>query len=305
MTAVKGGAVHATWDSVVSALLTLVLGMVVGLVRLLPSRIMPYLAALIVIALRPFAGRELRQLRRNVHQVLGLPPGSSFARRFERQVMGHQVVAGLETIRAIHTPEMVKIVGFAELQTLVAQAAAGGKGYIFITAHLGSWELCAYYARLAGNVPLAVLAKPPKMAVARRVLNSWRERMGVTVLWTDRKTLLREMLGTLKAKGALGFVMDQKPEHRLGLKVPFLGRPTEFVSGPGMVAARTGCPVISIFCLREGPWQYRLESRLLAPASDAPRDEAELTTMMAAEIEGMIRAYPEQWTWNYKRWRGL
>ena len=111
------------------------------------------------------------------------------------------------------------------------------------------------------------------------------------------------MLGDACGSGAVGFVMDQKPEGRKGPVVSFFGVPTAFVSGPATMAARLGCGVVSIFCLREGPFRYRLVSRLLLGHAHGETDEQRLTERFAAEIESVVRAYPEQWTWNYKRWR--
>jgi len=107
----------------------------------------------------------------------------------------------------------------------------------------------------------------------------------------------------LKRAECVGFVMDQKPEGRNGPVVPFFGIPTEFVSGPATMTARTGCAVIALFCVRTGPFSYRLLSETLVPPGHAESDELALTTRMAGAIEAAIRLYPEQWTWGYKRWR--
>ena len=127
--------------------------------------------------------------------------------------------------------------------------------------------------------------------------------MGVNVLWTDRKTLLREMLAALKRQESLGFVMDQKPEGRQGPSVDFLGINTEFVSGPATMAVRANCPIIAIFCLRVGRGRYRILSRTILGPNHQQQDEKLVTEMLAAAISDAIRLYPEQWTWTYKRWR--
>ncbi len=48
---------------------------------------------------------------------------------------------------------------------------------------------------------------------------------------------------------------------------------------------------------------YRIVSDVLAPAGHGESDEQALTQRLAATISRVIAAYPEQWTWNYKRWR--
>ena len=124
--------------------------------------------------------------------------------------------------------------------------------------------------------------------------------MRTHILWTNRASLLRDMLSAIKNKFALVFVMDQKPNSGKGHLVDFMGKPTMFVQGPAAVAKKTKAKVLAVYCLREEPWIYRVEHEMI----DAERfnTEAELTARLAECTERMIRMYPEQWTWNYRRW---
>jgi Kdo2-lipid IVA lauroyltransferase/acyltransferase len=235
------------------------------------------------------ARRDVNLIRANVHRIYHLPPASHFR---------HHVVCALETVRMVLDPKLIQVEGFERLVDLVRSAEAAGKGHIFATAHLGSWELCAYFAQKAASRPLSVLAKPPSRPALMEVLEAFRRRLGAKVLWTDRKTLVRDMLMALKSGEGLGFVMDQKPDGRRGPMVSFLGQPTPFVGGPASMAARTQCAVMSIFCVREGAFRYRILAESLLPPSHGETDEQVITQRCARAIEDAIRAYPEQWTWN-------
>ncbi len=277
-------------------------GVLLAVLRWLPRGLFEPLGRALAWGLRLVSRRDRLYLGRNVAAVYGLPPGTHFAQMFERQVFAHQVVCALETLRLIQQPELVQVTGFDDLKAHVAAAEAAGRGHIIVTAHLGSWELCAYFGRKAASLPFHVLAKPTKHPAMTLFLDRLRARMGVDVFWTDRRSLLRDMLGALKKGESVGFVMDQKPEGRKGPVVDFLGIPTEFVSGPATVA-RTGSAVIALYCVREGAFRYRLlVETLLAPATPRPADDA-LTQAMASSIERAVRLYPEQWAWTYKRWR--
>jgi KDO2-lipid IV(A) lauroyltransferase len=127
--------------------------------------------------------------------------------------------------------------------------------------------------------------------------------MGTTVLWVDKKSLLKDMLQVLKDGGALGFVMDQKPLARRGPLVTFFSQETPFVSGPASLAIRQGSPLLCVFCLRTGPFSYRLFWEIALRADHNQSDETQVTGILSTEIEKYIRLYPEQWTWNYRRWR--
>ena len=209
----------------------------------------------------------------------------------------------METVRAILRPGSVRFDGLEKLQELTTRAENAGKGHLIITGHLGSWELVGHTAANACERPFYALAKPSRIAGVTAFLNHLREKMGTEVLWTGRKSLLRDMLRALRAGECLGFVMDQKPEVGAGREVVFFGRPTPFVVGPGALAARTGCAVIAVFCLRRGPFHFEVTCEELFPAEHGEKDEELLTQRMADAIEAAVRRAPEQWAWTYRRWR--
>jgi KDO2-lipid IV(A) lauroyltransferase len=250
-----------------------------------------------------FSGRDNRILKSNIARVYHLPPDSHFSDMFRRQVFRHQVSATMETIRCSFDDRQLRMEGVEEFNRVLAAAADGPHGMVVITGHTGSWELCAKYCVRALPRAFNVLAKPSVNKAFTMFLERLRVRIGANVFWTDKKSLLKDMLGALKKREAVGFVMDQKPENRKGPVVEFFGIPTEFVAGPASMAVRTGAAVVSVFCMRTGPFSYRLLANMLAPPGHGLSDELALTQVMAREIESVIRAYPEQWTWNYKRWR--
>jgi lauroyl/myristoyl acyltransferase len=272
-------------------------------IHLLPLAWFEPVAGVLAWVLRLFSPKDVRRLRENVQRIYKLPPGSHFSAMFEKQVFHHHIVCALETLRMVTDPEVGQVEGFHELEGILKQVEDAQKGHLLLTAHLGSWELCAYFGQKAASRPLVVLAKPPKRPFLLRPLARFREQLGAKVLWTDQKTLLREMLGTLKRGEGLGFVMDQKPDSRRGPLVTFLGQPTIFVGGPASMAVRTQCAAVSIFCVREGPFRYRILSSLALKPDHGETDEHALTQVFAQSIETAIRAYPEQWTWNYRRWQ--
>lgn len=272
-------------------------------VRIWPASQFHTLAGLIRLILRPIMGKELQKMRRNLHIVWGLPPKSHFSEMFVRQVVRHQIICTLESLRASFDPRIVQVAGMETLQLRMKELSATNKGVIVITGHMGSWELVGHYCAVACGQRFHALAKPSSVPGVSAVLERMRGRMNIDVLWTNRKSLLRQMISVLRSGKSLGFVMDQKPEGRRGPVVNFFGWPTEFVTGPAAMARSTGAAVIGIFCMREGPWRYRILSNVLYPPDQGNQDEQSMVQVMAQEIERVIRLYPEQWTWNYRRWR--
>lgn len=250
---------------------------------------------------RNFVLRERRILSDNLERILGIEPGSDEMRRMRRRISVNQAAGVLETIRAIHRPGTAQISGLEELRR-ESRRIETRRGQILVTAHLGSWELLGACMAQVVSTRFVSLAKRSPVAPFARFLSELRAAAGTGELWIGRKSMLREMLTVLRRGGWLGLAMDQKPEGR-GPEVEFFGRPTRFVVGPASLAIRTGCPVLAAFCLREGPFRYRLTCRTVLEPEHAESDPDALTQRLASVLEEEIRRNVTQWPWTYRRWR--
>lgn len=290
--------------SVRSRLITVLLKAVLRTVASVPASWIPWTSRVVGFLAPKLLGRDQRLIASNVQRVFALPPHSSFSKSFQEQVFRSQWCVLMETLRAnFSKQDPVQVEGLDELARTTQDLMAAGKGLIIITGHLGNWEFVARYTARASGRRFHALAKPSKLPELTKILDALRQRMNTAVLWTDSKNLLKDMLKLLKAGECLGFVMDQKPEGRVGPLVQFFDQPTEFVSGPAKLSIRQGSPVLAVFCMRIGVLQYRIIQKLIVPADHGLNDDIELTQKMASTIEAVIRLYPEQWLWNYKRWR--
>jgi lauroyl/myristoyl acyltransferase len=289
-----------------SALIKGCLLLLATFIRLIPKVIVPWIAYLFSILAPRLMQRDRRLIEENVNRVYKLPGQSSFSTTFQKQVFRSQALVALETFKhQLSNRDLIHVHGLDELGREVERLGAPGKGMIVATAHHGSWEMVASLTAKVSGKTFVALAKPSKLPEFTEVLDKLRGRGNTQILWTDSKNLLRDMMKTLKQGGNLGFVMDQKPEGRVGPIVDFLGQPTEFVTGPAKLAARHQSAVIAIFCMRTGPWEYRIVSETVVEAAHGISDEQVLTQKMATAITKAIQLYPEQWVWNYKRWRTL
>ena len=273
------------------------------LLRLLPAAAFGPLAGLLA-RCRWITPRDVRLMRRNLAVVLGLAPGSREARDLEWRCVRHQIVAALETVRISFEQSRLDVRamdGFDDLRRLMAEAEACGRGQVLVTGHLGAWELLAQSTVRAASAPVCAVAKPARSTATSLFVERMRARAGVRVIWSGRTSLLRDMLSCLNRKETLIMVVDQRPDQRRGPEVDFLDRRTEFVGGPAALAAKRDCPLVAAFCVREGPFSYRLESEMLR-SPGGTQDAVELSQRIAGAIERRVRAQPEQWMWNYRRW---
>lgn len=246
--------------------------------------------------------REREIMRRNFDRVLGIDLDSDEGAKLGMGVYRNLVICGMESIRAAHQPELVKLEGLAEVRHMLGRIEAEGKGQLLVTAHLGSWEMINIFSPDLLEGKFWELAKPMRIKALTKYLDQMRLKAGVHVIWNNEKLLLRKMLRVLRHGDTLGLAADQKPKGLRGPVVDFFGRPTEFVGGPGTVASRTGCGVVTVFCTRLSSFTYRLTCEVLYEPSDEERDAKAVTQRIAHSIERAVRETPEQWPWTYRRW---
>ncbi|HET9451454.1 MAG TPA: lysophospholipid acyltransferase family protein [Aggregicoccus sp.] len=197
-----------------------------------------------------------------------------------------------------------------EDRAVLEGALARGRGVVFVSGHVGNWELLARRVARAGY-PSQSIAKETSDPRLTRLVEEFRARGGVRSIWRGHEGAVRQMLRALKAGEILGLLIDQDTRAQ-NLFVPFFGTPAATPRAAADLALRTGAAVVVGFCQREGgeqPGGYRLRMEELpvpAPGPDAASREAAayaLTAALSARIEAAIRRAPEQWVWMHQRWK--
>ncbi len=175
---------------------------------------------------------------------------------------------------------------------LVEEAWAAGKGILFLTPHLGCFEITAqYYAHFR---PITVLYRPPRQAWLKRLVVAGRgARLELAAADLGG---VRKLLKTLKAGGAVGMLPDQAPGVGEGGWAPFFGRPAWTMTLASRLAS-SGAAVILAWAERL-PQGKGYHLHLCAPAGAI----ATLTDLNR-EIEGLVRLCPAQYLWGYNRYK--
>lgn len=184
------------------------------------------------------------------------------------------------------------------------QAAARGRGVLYLTAHVGAWELSSFAHSLHGY-PLAYVNRPLDNPWVDRLVNRYRCLGGNRAL--DRRQAARAILEELARGGAVGILMDQNVLEGDGnVFVDFFGLPASTTAGLARIALRTEAAVVPVFVLwdeEKGKYRLRFEPALtLARTGDSDRDVLENTAHFNQVIEEVIRRYPDQWLWIHRRW---
>jgi Kdo2-lipid IVA lauroyltransferase/acyltransferase len=179
-----------------------------------------------------------------------------------------------------------------------------GKGVLYLTGHIGAWELSSFAHALYG-FPLHYMARPLDNRRIDEFVNGYRCLSGNRPIFKNESA--RAMLKILKDAGTIGILADQNTMPDEGVYVDFFGTLACTTTGIARVALHTDAAVVPGFAYwDEGLRKYRLRFEPpveLIRTGDAERDILENTARFAKVIEGIIREHPEQWVWVHARWK--
>lgn len=180
---------------------------------------------------------------------------------------------------------------------VIERTLAGGKGVIFLTPHLGCFEITAQV--VATHIPMTVLYRPPRKAVLKPLLEGARAR-GQLSLAPANLSGVRALLKTLKQGGAIGMLPDQVPQQGEGVWADFFGKPAYTMTLPAKLHQMSGAPILIAYGLRvPGGFRVRI-APLEQVLAGSPQEQAR--TINAA-MEHLIAHCPEQYFWSYNRYK--
>lgn len=179
-----------------------------------------------------------------------------------------------------------------------------GKGVLFMTAHLGGWEIGSFVHSLHGhwhNIVVRDLDNP--------LLDRWIRRMR-TLHGNrphDKDTYARGLLAAMRRGETVGALMDTNMTPPQGVFVNYFGIPACTAAGVAKVAMHTGAAVLPAFTIWDealGKYRIRFEPAIATVITgDDAADTVANTQNYTAAIEREVRAHPDQWLWVHRRWK--
>jgi Kdo2-lipid IVA lauroyltransferase/acyltransferase len=187
-----------------------------------------------------------------------------------------------------------------ENDELISELRTQGRGIVFLTPHLGCFEVTAqaYAARFG---PITVLYRPARKAWLQDLVATSRDRPRMTAVPTTLAGV-RQMLRALRAGEAVGLLPDQVPPRGLGVWAPFFGRDAYTMTLPARLVQQTGAAVLLVWgerLPRGGGYCVRLQ-RL---DGELARDPAQAAAQVNAAMERLVRAGTTQYLWGYARYK--
>ncbi len=198
-----------------------------------------------------------------------------------------------------------RLAGVVEIrgEECLRDALSRGKGVVWVTGHIGNWELMAH--AIAQKYPVSVIAAPIEPEQVNDMIVGMRARMGVKTILRTRPGASKELIRAFRENLVLGILIDQDTDVESAF-VDFMGRPAWTPTAAASMAIKFGAPVIFGHIKRgagdrhaiviEGPLDITI-------TGDREKDIIANTAMLTKKIEDCIHKDPEQWVWMHRRWR--
>jgi KDO2-lipid IV(A) lauroyltransferase len=187
----------------------------------------------------------------------------------------------------------------------VERLRAEGKPIIFVTPHLGGYDVAGRY--LWGELPGAIMAmyRPHKVGWLDRLMREGRDRgsvPGKTHTATATLAGVRKVLKHMRAGGCTIMLPDQVPGVGEGEWVEFFGRPAYTMTLVGRLQQASDAAVVFYFAERlPGGEGFVVHFRALDSA--LPLDRREAALRVNQEVEALVRLCPKQYLWGYNRYK--
>lgn len=275
--------------------------LIVAAVSVLPLRVAARLGAALGAVAAIVSRRDRAAAELACAASLGLDARG--AARVVRRAYASLGRAALELCSALRRPE--PLLARVDLPprdlARLDDALAVGRGVIFVTAHLGNWELLAWSLARRGYA-IHTVAAPSYDPRLTRLLRRLRRERGVHPIFRATPGAAARMIRVLRRGEVLGTLIDQSTRVP-SVDVPFFGRPAPTPAGAATLALRFGAEVVAGFLSRRPDGTYEGRIRRIPLTRRAGDDVADNTARMTAAIEQAIRRAPDQWVWMHPRWQ--
>ena len=240
-------------------------------------------------------------LRRHLAANFGRACGQEAARRLLPAAVGHfgKGIAELPRVWMRGQEEVKAMVREVRGWERVEAAWARGEGILFLTPHLGSFEMIVQY--LGARLPTTVLYRVAKHGWLQRLIEEGRGGGKVALAPSDLGGV-RQLLRALKRREAVLILPDQVPGFGEGEWVDFFGRPAYTMTLAARMTQATPAALLLLWAERlPGGAGFRVHvSGPREPVAGTPRERA---LAINREVEALIRSEPAQYLWGYNRYK--
>ena len=196
-------------------------------------------------------------------------------------------------------PEKVMATARVENWEVAQEALDSGRGVIFLTPHLGCFEIIGQ--AIAQHIPFTVLYRPPRKAALKPLIEDARTRHNLALAPANLSGV-RTLLKTLKKGAAIGLLPDQVPQEGEGVWADFFGKPAYTMTLPAKLHQMTGADILLTYAERlpKGRGYSIRFARFEQKLEGTPAQQARSINV---GMEQLIARCPAQYFWSYNRYK--
>lgn len=211
-------------------------------------------------------------------------------------------LAELLAFPVLNKNDFLNYVKFENIE-LVKRKIEEGRGLIFLSGHFGNWELMAYTAGMAFEMPITIVVKPQRNKLSDKYLNDFRTHGGNKIV--PMGNAARTIINTIRNKEAIALLVDQSADASKDVFVTFFGKLASTYEAPAVIALKYRTPIIIGFAHRQADNTYKvvIEELDFSDLDDSKESVKELTQRHVKVLEDNIRKNPGLWAWQHKRWK--
>ena len=203
-------------------------------------------------------------------------------------------------LNRVNVEQVVIQEGFENFQAGLAR----GKGVLFLTGHIGGWELGSFAHSIYAG-PIQFLVRPVDNSRVDALVNAYRGLRGNRPI--EKNDSVRAVLRALGAGSAVGILADNNTSRSEGVFVSFFGIPACTTAGLARFALHTDAAVVPGYTLWDASLgKYRLCYEPAVPLARSGDDQADIvenTQRFTSALEAIVRKAPDQWLWIHRRWK--
>ena len=283
---------------------------VVYTTRSLPAGIIRALCAFLGNVLYVLLAKRRKIALRNLRAAFGNTMSEGEIRRIARRSCASFLTTAAELMKLqfeMTDPGAFKQKGkvSAELETLFQKARRiheESGGCIFVTPHIGNWELLPFVSALVG-IPIAIVARPLDNEFLEKLIYSNRTANGQIIV--PKRNAFFMLQSILRQGKSIAMLPDQATMR--GISVDFFGNKATTTPVPALLAILYKRPIMVVACCRRpeaGQFEGFVSDPIRAGSHFDERDEIRrLTEAMNREMETIILKYPDQYLWMHNRWK--
>lgn len=269
-----------------------------GLFRLLPYRVASSLGGF----MGRFLGKYMAASRKARKNLATAMPELS-----ETEVRDHildmwdnlgRIMAEYPHLPKIEDKGVVDIINEEAFQRAVDK----GKPIIFVTAHIGNWEVLPFVINARLNAPMALVFRAPNNPWVDRLLRRIRAKGTPEQLAKGPKGA-KGIVKIIRDGKNVGMLVDQKMNE--GIPIPFFGRNAMTVTSVAQLSLKYDCTVLPVYCERYHGSHFKvnfLDEMVMTSSGQIGKDIEANMRRINEMLEDWIRKIPGQWLWLHRRW---